>query len=291
MTLDRLYTQTILRPAERDEIWHAGRPAKCPFAQRAIRFLDLLRKQAGSTQTFRVETENNFPTGAGLASSASGFAALALAGSRALNLELTDRQLSTLARQGSGSAARSIFGGFVEWHRGVAPDGQDSFAETIASESHWDVRMLVAITSDEEKSQSSTEGMNLTRDTSPYYDAWVSHSETALSPMRRAIIDRDLTQVGEQMEASCLRMHAVMMSAAPGLLYWNSTTVELIHTVRRLRKSGVEAYFTIDAGPQVKVLHLASDSSAVQRRVAEVPGVLRTLQGGPGPAATLREAT
>lgn len=293
MTLSDLRTRTeVIRDEalENDSIFLGDSPAPIAFANRASRFLDLIRELAGVEDALRVTTENNFPTGAGLASSASGFAALALAASRAFELELSPSALSRIARVGSGSASRSLFGGFVEWHRGVEEDGSDSFAEPIAPEDHWDVRMLVVITSDAEKTHSSTDGMNLTKETSPYFDAWVDGSARGLEAMRDAVLARDLTRVGELMEASCLQMHAVMMSATPGLLYWNAATVELIHAVRQLRGEGVEAYFTIDAGPQVKILCKPSDAPTLARRLQTLNGVQRILEASVGPAAYL-EAT
>ncbi len=293
MTLSSLSTRTtVVRDGtlENDSIYLGDSPAPPSFATRASRFLDLIRELADVHDSLRVTTENNFPTGAGLASSASGFAALTLAACHALGLELDDRALSRIARVGSGSAARSLFGGFVEWHRGEAEDGSDSYAESIAPAEHWDVRMLVVITSEDAKSHSSTDGMNLTRDTSPYYAAWVRDSDTILPAMRQAVLDRDLTRVGELMEASCLRMHAVMLSATPGLLYWNGATVELIHAVRALRSEGIEAYFTIDAGPQVKVLCRPSDAKTLARRLGTLNGVKEILGAGVGPSAQLEPA-
>ncbi|MEO1172142.1 MAG: diphosphomevalonate decarboxylase [Myxococcota bacterium] len=288
LTLSDLYTETSVTPGAMDEVFVDGRAAGLAFSSRVLRFLDRLRDEAGTAQPLAVRTRNTFPTGAGLASSASGFAALTLAASRALGMNLDQRTLSIFARQGSGSASRSIFGGFVEWHRGVKADGSDSFAEPIATPDHWDVRMLVVITSEHEKAQSSTDGMNLTRDTSPYYQAWVDHSQTALDAMRKSILDRDFTRTGELMEASCLQMHAVMLSGTPGLLYWNPTTVALINAVRTLRRDGTECYFTIDAGPQVKVLCRAGDASGLERRLGSVPGVIRVLSAAPGPAARVQ---
>lgn len=290
MTLSNLHTRTtVVRDdtLENDSIYLGDSPAPPSFSNRASRFIDLIRELANSQDALRVTTENSFPTGAGLASSASGFAALTLAATRAFGLELDNRALSRIARVGSGSAARSLFGGFVEWHRGEAEDGSDSFATRVAPTEHWDVHMLVVVTSDEAKSYSSTDGMNLTRDTSPYYDAWIRSSETLLTEMRQGVLERDLTRVGELMEASCLRMHAVMLSATPGLLYWNGATVELIHAVRALRSEGIEAYFTIDAGPQVKVLCRPSDAKTLARRLGTLNGIKEILEAGVGPDAYL----
>lgn len=286
LTLDGLHTATEVRFSESendDRVWEGDRSADAAFTGRVSRFLDLIRQRAKTDQRASVRTTNNFPTGAGLASSASGFAALTLASCHALGLRLDRAELSALARQGSGSAARSIFGGFVEWRRGELPDGSDSHAVPIADRDHWDLRMAIAVTSEQKKAASSTAGMELTRQRSPYYSAWVERSENTLHAMRDAIAARDFTEVGELSEASALAMHAVMISC--NLLYWNAATVALLHAVAEFRRGGLECYATIDAGPQVKVLCQPSDLSTLAGKLQDVPGVLRVLQAAPGPDA------
>ncbi len=292
LTLRELFTETAVEFTSElttDELILNDRPATPEQTGRVSRFLDLIRTQAGIKQAARVISRNNFPTGAGLASSASAFAALALAGTRAAGLTLPPRELSILARQGSGSAARSIFGGFVEMHRGTRSDGQDAYAEPLADDHFWDLRLLIAITDEGEKPLGSTAGMEHTAHTSPYYSEWVRSSEADLAEMRAAILARDFSKVGELAEFSCLKMHALAMSARPGIVYWNGTTVELLQAVREQRKSGLEAYFTIDAGPQVKVLCLPENVSAVRDFLSGFPGVQRVLETSPGPAAHLIE--
>lgn len=286
LTLSELRTETEVRfstSADEDRVWEGDREADPAFTGRVSRFLDLIRKRANTDRKAHVRTTNNFPTGAGLASSASGFAALTLASCHALGLKLKPTELSALARQGSGSAARSIFGGFVEWRRGELPDGSDSNAVPIAGREHWDLRMAIAVTSEQKKAASSTAGMELTRQHSPYYSAWVERSESTLHAMRDAIATRDFTRVGELSEASALAMHAVMISC--NLLYWNPATVALLHAVAEFRRSGLECYATIDAGPQVKVLCQPSELSTLASKLQDVPGVLRVLRAAPGPDA------
>lgn len=298
LTLDGLGSDTEVtflagRPAgpnAPDEVLLDGQPADATTAARVSRFLDLVRARAGSRAPARVRTHNSVPTAAGLASSASGFAALALAATRAARLDLSPRELSELARRGSGSAARSIFGGLVELHAGSAPDGGDAVAEQILPPGAWDLRLVVAITSDARKALSSTAAMERTANSSPYFPAWVDAVAGDLAAARAAIAARDLDSLGAVTERSCLRMHACALAADPGVLYWNPVTVALIHAVRALREAVAPAYFTIDAGPHVKVLCAAAHADAVRDRLAAVPGVLRTLVAGPGPGVQLVSA-
>ncbi|RMF54452.1 MAG: diphosphomevalonate decarboxylase, partial [Calditrichaeota bacterium] len=183
MTLRDLFTQSSIFFSEEfseDILILNGQPAGEVERRRVSSFLDIFRDLSGVRMCAKVESHNNFPTGAGLASSASGFAALTIAASAALGLELSSEKLSILARQGSGSAARSIYGGFVEMKKGELPDGSDAYAIQLYDENYWNLDMLILITSEEEKEISSTRGMKLTAETSPYYSAWVQSSEDDL---------------------------------------------------------------------------------------------------------------
>jgi len=272
--------------------------------ERVSQFLDLVRARAGITARARVITENDFPTGAGLASSASGFAALALAATKAAGLDLSPRELSILARRGSGSAARSIFGGFVEMNDGIFPFSEDAkrvetksleeasqaaFARPIAPASHWDLRCLIAVTSAGEKDVGSTEGMVRTQKTSPYYRQWIASVAPDIERAAHAVQARDFAALAAVAEASCLRMHASAIGAEPGILYWNATTVELIHAVRQARAGGLPVFFTIDAGPQVKVFCPADARDACHALLAATAGVRQILQAHPGEGARLCE--
>ncbi len=291
VTIDALSTETTVSFRDdlvRDELVIAGASAD---ARRVSALLDLVRTRAGIEQHALVESSNDFPTGAGLASSASGFAALAVAASAAAGLSLDARELSILARRGSGSAARSIFGGVVELHTGIRDDGADSFAEPILSSAEWPLSIVVAITELGEKSVNSTVGMGESSLTSPFYPAWVETGETDLAGMRSAIAARDIARVGELAEYSCLKLHALMMSTRPALLYWNAATVAAIHTVRELRGGpgggGIPVYFTIDAGPQLKALCLPEHAAMVADALGRVPGVHETRTSALGDGARL----
>jgi diphosphomevalonate decarboxylase len=288
LTLDGLSTRTEVRfdPSfAEDTLALDGKPA-APDA-RVSRFLELVRARAGLTARAAVVSANNFPTAAGLASSASAFAALALAATHAAGLRLAPRELSLLARRGSGSAARSIFGGLVEMHRGERADGEDAYAEPIASD--WDLRLVIGVTAEGPKQTLSTDGMRHTAETSPYYRAWLLTSEPDLAEARRAIAARDLEALGVVTERSCLAMHASALAARPAVVYFSGATVEGYRTVQALRQRGVPAWFTCDAGPHVKALTDAAHADEVTRALGALPGVLRVQACAPGAAATVLE--
>jgi diphosphomevalonate decarboxylase len=250
--------------------------------------LDVLRERAGVRTRARVVSANNFPTGAGLASSASGFAALVTAAARALELELTPREASVVARQGSGSAARSVFGGFVEMHAGTAPDGSDSFAEPLLAADAWPLEVAIAVTAKGEKEVGSRSGMTRSAESSPYYSAWVGTQRDDLAAARAAIARRDFEALADVAEHNCLKMHAAAMAAVPPLLYWNGATVDCLNAVRKLRADGVAVFFTIDAGPQVKAICLAEARPRVEAALREIPGVIEVLRSRLGAGAELR---
>jgi diphosphomevalonate decarboxylase len=291
LTLADLGSETSVRFAadaggpHGDRVLFQGQPAPDKFASRVRRFLDLVREHAGLRLPADVITTNTVPTAAGLASSAAGFAALALAASRAAGLELSPAELSELARRGSGSAARSIFGGFAEMSAGTRPDGSDAVASPLLDAEAWDVRLVVAITAPGEKAIGSGQAMDITARTSPYYAGWVASVPDDLAQARSAVLARNLVALGAVAERSALRMHACAMAADPAILYWNAGTLAAIEAVRQLRARHVQAFFTIDAGPHVKVLCAAADAPAVQGALDVTPGVLRTLALTPGPGA------
>ncbi len=275
-------TVTFLEPGEPDRVVLNGKEADSGTSLRVCRFLDLVREEAGLRASCLVRTANDFPTAVGLASSASAFAALALAACEAAGLTPSPGDLSILARRGSGSAARSVFGGFVEMRTGTRADGLDTVAEVLAPPEHWDLRVVVVITDSRPKTRTSTEGMIHTADTSPYYQAWLDSHEADLTQARRAILDRDIEALGPVVEHSALKMHAAAMAARPGIIYWNGRTLDVIHLVQDLRRQGVPAYFTVDAGPQVKILTLPEHVDRVVREVSAIPGIVRVHQSGVG---------
>lgn len=289
MTLADAYTTTTVewqsnsaQANQEDTIIIDGRTLSGEAGARIVRHLDRIRGLADTNQRARVVSSNNFPMASGIASSASGFAALTVAACQALGLELDETQLSALARLGSGSACRSLFGGFVLWDRGF--DHETSVGRMLFSPDHWDLYDLVAIVSHGEKKVSSEGGHRLAS-TSPLNQARVDHVKTLLPIVQDAIANCDLTQLGEASEWDALAMHAVMQTGVHSLLYWQPGTLEIMHAVRRWRdEEGLAAYFTIDAGPNVHVLCAAEDAPALQDRLSALPSVTDVLVSRPGPA-------
>lgn len=283
--------------ATRTRVEFAGRPGADRFvlngreetgagAAKLSRFIDLVREHAPDAGAVTVESTNDFPTAAGLASSSSGFAALALAATRAAGVEVTDAALSVLARRGSGSAARSVFGGFVRMHAGTLPSGDDAFAEPMEALPMWsDLRCVIAVTREGAKDTPSTEGMNRTERTSPYFAPWVQTVEPAVVRAMEALRAGDFGTLADVAEASALQMHASAMAAVPGVIYFHGATIDVVHAVRRWRGEGLDAFFTIDAGPHVKVFVREGQRAELVAALAGVPGVLRTIETVPaGPA-------
>ncbi|GGA26072.1 diphosphomevalonate decarboxylase [Dyella nitratireducens] len=287
ITLESLWTRTDVHfmPGQKDDRVSLNGRSDQAETKRITKCLDLLRTRAGVDYGANVASRNNFPTAAGLASSASGFAALVHAGARALNLDLSLEEQSMLARRCSGSAARSIFGGYVEWVHGKLADGTDSVARPLLDANAWPLRVAVAITSTAAKQVGSTEGMNRTAETSPYQSAWIDTQEADLSVARDAIRARDFDALASISEYSCLKMHALALAAQPGLLYWNGATVECMHRVRALRQQGVPVFFTVDAGPQLKAVCEPSAIEQVKAALRDAPGVLDVLDTGLGEGA------
>ncbi|MGH8162744.1 MAG: diphosphomevalonate decarboxylase [Rhodanobacteraceae bacterium] len=280
ITLDSLWTRTRVEfdaALARDELRLNG--AADPAARARVgEGLDLLRERAGVDPFARVESRNNFPTGAGLASSASGFAALVLAASEALDLQLDRPALSVLARRGSGSAARSMFGGFVTMSAGLRDDGEDACAEPLLDAAQWPLAVVIAVTTHDAKHIGSGAGMEISRRTSPFYADWLSGADDDLAFARSAVLARDFAALAYISEHNCLKMHAVMLTSQPSLLYWNGATVDCLHRIRALReRERLGVFFTVDAGPQVKAVCLPKDAARVAAALGEVPGVEAVL--------------
>ncbi len=292
MTLAHVHTTTTVEWSPRgerseDEITLNGLSLDPARAERLVAHLDRIRALAGVDHRARVVSVNNFPTGAGIASSASGFAALTVAACRALGLDLSPTQLSALARRGSGSACRSLFGGFVEWRKGTSD--ADSVAVPLFPPDHWDLWDLVAVVDRQEKPVSSAQGHRLAH-TSPLLEGRLRQVEGWLDQVRSAIERRDIHGLGTVAELDALAMHSVMMTSTPSLLYWQPGTVAVLHAVRAWRAEGLPVYFTIDAGPNVHLLCPGDQVPALRERLASVPGVEQVIASGPGPGPRLLES-
>jgi diphosphomevalonate decarboxylase len=219
--------------------------------ERVLAVVNPLREKAGTDLKFLMMSENDFPTQSGLASSAAGFAALAISASHALNLKLSKEEVSKYARLGSGSAARSIHGGFVHWHQGF--DHDSSFAEQLCEPNEFQMNAVIALVSEEPKTVTSDSGHSLA-ETSPLNNARIKKSQEHVVEIKKAILNDDFTTVGSIAEENCKLMHAVMETSKPPLYYRNQDTFKIVKKVESAREKGLECYFTIDAGPNVHVL-------------------------------------
>lgn len=250
-------------------------------------FMDRIRHLANQSLYAHIHSENNFPIGAGLASSAAGFAALALAGTAALGLDLSERQLSNLASFGSGSACRSIPGGFVEWQ--IDSLTGESYAQQIAPPDHWALVDCVAILSDQHKPVGSEAGMR-TAGSSPFQEVRVLDADRRLGICREAILERDFSALAWVTELDSNMMHAVMMTSDPPLYYWHPQSLAIIKAVKAWQAEGMDVTFTLDAGPNVHVITTRSAMGEVLSRLRRIPAIIDVLKGIPaGPARLTAE--
>ena len=287
MNLDGMLTRTSVAWLEppgpaKDSLTINGNPARRAALERVSAFLDLVRELAGSDRRATVVSESNFPEGAGIASSASAFAALALAASRAAGLELSEAALSRLARRGSGSACRSVPGGFVEWAAGSGDANSHAFS--IAPASHWDLVDCIAVVSTAHKPTGSSEAHTLAG-TSPLQAARLADAPRRLDLCRRALLRRDFEALAEVVELDSNLMHAVIMTSRPPLFYWEAATLAVLRAVREARAKGLPVCYTIDAGPNVHVIAEAASAGQAAELLKGIPAVreVRTARVG-GPA-------
>ncbi|MBD3234037.1 MAG: diphosphomevalonate decarboxylase [candidate division Zixibacteria bacterium] len=250
---------------------------------RLVRYLDLWRERGLVTGSYLVESKNGFPTASGLASSASGFAALAKALSGFSERKLSNRELSRLARQGSGSAARSITGGLSAF-----PLSKDPAAKLLKTPQDVPWSMIVLLAHSEEKDTPSSFGMHHCAETSPYYSSWVKQAREDYGKMLSAIKEDDFAAIGGIMEENALAMHCCMMASRPPLLYWNESTFRIIRAIRTIREmKGIQAYFTVDAGSNVIVLCKQGDSKEVIKNILHQIGELRYISCKPAGGAEI----
>lgn len=286
MNLDGLFTKTTVafNSSKQDTLLINNDEIKGKGLERVAYILDIVRELANITEKAEVTSENNFPAGAGIASSAAAFAALALSASTAAGLNLSESELSKLARRGSGSASRSIPGGFVEWQMGIGE--ADSFAFSIADVNHWNLVDCIAVVNSAHKKTGSTEGHALAG-TSPLQDARVADTTRRLDICRNAILKKDFEAFANIIEHDSDMMHSVMMTSNPPLMYWQAATVEIFHQVRAWRSKGLPVGYTVDAGANVHVLCLGEYAKEVEKRLSELPGVEKILTAQTGGGAKI----
>jgi diphosphomevalonate decarboxylase len=287
MNLSGAYTVTSVefdKKLNKDNVFINKKQENGIEAVRVTKHLDLIRQKAGLKIFARVESINNFPKGAGIASSASGFAALTVAASRAAGLRLGARELSILARIGSGSACRSIPDGFVEWRTGNS--SKDSYATSLFPAGYWNICDVIAVVGENTKKVSSTEGHTVAA-SSPFYKVRISGMKNKVSEIKKAMKKKDFTKFGEIIEAEAINMHVVMMTSTPPLYYWMPETLDIMSSVIRWRDEGIESYFTIDAGPNVHVICLKKDVQKIKGRLLRVKGVKKLIVNYPAEGARI----
>lgn len=267
-----------------DELFFDESPAPEHALARVREHLDYIRSLSGTRDHARVDSRSNFPAGAGIASSAAAFAALTVAACTATGMDLPPKDLSRIARRGSGSASRSIFGGFVEWFRG--DDEAGSYAEAIADRDHWELVDLIAIVSRHPKAVGSTEGHSRAT-SSPLQAARVADTPRRLVACREAILARDFNGLTKIAELDSNLMHSVMMTSEPPVYYWTAETIRVMGAVRRWRSSGAHVFFTIDAGPNVHCLCPATEAAELSSRLMDVAGVHQVIRASVGGHASL----
>jgi diphosphomevalonate decarboxylase len=285
MTLGGLETQVVVTfdpSLQADELDAQGAEVGSDPLTRISQHLDIIRDLAGISDHALVETQSNFPSGAGLASSAAVFAALTIAACEAAGLELDSRELSRIARRGSGSACRSIFGGFVEAFTGE--EDHDAYAEVIAPADHWRLIDLIAIVSREHKQIGSTAGHALAS-TSPLQPARVADAPRRLEVCRQSILGRNFPPLANIIEQDSNMMHAVMLTSTPPLLYLSPPSLAVMEAVSSWRAAGLRVCYTVDAGPNVHCITHADDAEEILSRLRTVPGIEEVIQAPPGEAA------
>jgi len=246
---------TVAFGVPEDSVQINGKEAQGTERARVVALVEEVRRSMPQLGCARVHSEGNFPASAGLASSAAAFAALALAARSAAGLPRDVEATSLLARQGSGSACRSVQGGVCVWHRGQRKDGADSFARQHFAPQHWpSLRMVAVVLSREEKAVKSRDGMRSAVETSPYYPAWVKSAEEDIAPALEAIAARDLERLGTLAERNAWRMHATSFAASPPLSYMKPATLALLLALEEVRRGGLPVWFTLDAGPNPVLL-------------------------------------
>lgn len=278
IALAALATRTVVTAAGQDELQVNGQPTKDARVTRLVAEM----RRAWRLPPIVVETCNDFPTSAGLASSASGFAALVTAIDGAFALGLSVRERSVWARRGSASAARSVVGGFAALAQ--TNDGEWA-SSTVLPREAWPLEVVVAVVSDAAKGVPSNVGMERSRQRSPFYRAWVESTGDDFAAAHQAVLAQDFDALATVAEHSCFKMHAVMFATRPALVYWQAATLACIDAVRRLQDAGARVFCTIDAGPQVKAVCAPGQGRAVADALARAPGVLRVLESGIGGAA------
>jgi len=286
MNLSNLLTTTTVEFDSRfseDSVTINGRQNE-KERERVIKHLDRIRKLAKITDKAKVVSENNFPTATGLSSSASGFAALTVAGAAAAGLQLSEKELSILARQGSGSACRSIPDGFVQWLNGDT--SESSYAVSLYNSEYWDIVDVVAVVNVGPKDVATSDGQKIAG-TSPFFQIRVSQMEKKIKRIKKYLKEKNFQKFGELAEAEALEMHAVMLTSTPSLIYWLAGTIQVMKAVKKWREDGLPVYFTMNTGQDMHLLCRKNDFPKVMKKLSEIKEVKQIIMNYPSKGTRL----
>ena len=282
LTLEEFYTDTTVSPSLADEFYLNGIKQNHEELAKIQNYLQIFRDLTNNSTPLKIESTNHVPTAAGLASSSSAYAALALALTKFYDLDFDYQTISSYARRGSGSATRSLFGGFVEWEQGF--DHQSSHAIQV-NDAKFDIGLLICLINKNKKRIPSRQGMEHTVQTSTFYKQWIKSAASDLQKMKQAIKKQDVVKIGQIAEHNAMQMHATTLAANPPFTYFEPDTLKLIQTVQELRKQGFNCYYTIDAGPNVKIIAPYSELAAIKTELLKCYPTLETIITKPGPNA------
>lgn len=286
VNLSNAYSVTTVEFSKKftsDEIYYGDQKMDEKEKVRVVEHLNRVRQLDKSRLFAKVVTQNSFPKSTGIASSASGFAALTLAACASLKLKLSEKELSILARLGSGSAARSIPDGFVEWKAG---DNQSSYAYTLYSEKYWELRDIILVVETGKKKTSSTKGHENAK-SSIFYKTRLVNLPVRITKLKNALKNRNMKNLGGLLEEEAVELHMIMMTQKPPLFYWTDKTTDIINNVYKWREEGIAVYFTLDAGPNVHLICEAKEEKKVLAKAREIPGIKNIIINAPAAGARL----
>lgn len=269
LTLDALYTETEVSfvDSENDIFYLDDEIQGKKETEKISKFIDIFRKKSAIDRRVLVNSYNHVPTAAGLASSASGYAALAASLNKLFELNLDKKELSIITRKGSGSATRSLYGGIVEWHKGNSDE--TSYAEKV-DDGDFDLAMIIIVVNSNKKEVSSREAMKITVSTSPLYEAYVEDSALDLIEIKKAIENKDIKKIGEISEHNAMKMHSTILSSNPPMLYFEGDSLIAINKIKELREKGYDVYYTMDAGPNVKIVTRKTQAESIKKELLEI---------------------
>jgi len=288
MNLSGLHTTTTVEfsPEYKNDSIEINGTQESKEGSRAIKHLDRVRAIAKISLCAKVVSKNNFPIGTGLSSSASGFAALTVAAASAAGLKLSEKDLSILARQGSGSACRSIPDGFVEWMDGDTSD--TTYSKSLYPSNYWDLVDVVAVVSEGRKDVATSDGQKLI-ESSPFFQVRKSHIQERLELAKKLLFEKNFQQFGELIEAEALELHAIMLTSRPSLIYWTPGTLLIMKLTKKWRKEGIPVYFTINTGQDIHLICEKDTVGSVKDKLSEIPEVKNIIVNFPAAGTKLND--